>query len=277
MRLDDLPTPSKRFVARVSASTATVDSSPGRGGGSRTADYDFASVFAVPTVANEDSSEAPAATTSVAQPTPSRSSVQGTDPAEPTGPTAPVSTSPGSPASQTMTPFSDRIILERAGVQQQQLVRHPLLSTMASGPAGPHGRHPDELQLRREPDGRGRLRPPPRPLLLPTSRPARFHFRPITTKQSLWELLSYGLCLLRVTRRLHLQGRMPSTTLMNCGSRILSRVICMPIGSANSTQSRRATPRYVTSRSARRRPCHPTSWHASPRPSDPSSQTSRSW
>ena len=109
MRLDDLPTPSRRFVACVSASTATVNSSSGRGGGSRADDYDFASVCAVPTVANEDSAEAPAATTSVAQPTPSRSSVQGTDPVEPTGPTAPVSTSPGSPASQTRTPFSDRL------------------------------------------------------------------------------------------------------------------------------------------------------------------------
>ena len=51
--------------------------------------------------------------------------------------------------------------LGRAGVQQQQLVRHPLLSTMALGPAGPPGHLPDELQLCREPDGRGRLRPPP--------------------------------------------------------------------------------------------------------------------
>ena len=82
---------------------------PAGGGGSRTADYDFASVFAVPTVANEDSEEAPAATTSVAQTTPSRSSVRGSDPVKPTGPTAPVSTSPGSPTPQTMTPSSDRI------------------------------------------------------------------------------------------------------------------------------------------------------------------------
>ena len=52
MRLDDLPTPSRRFVARVSASTATADSSPGPAEGSRTDDYDFASVFAVPTVVN---------------------------------------------------------------------------------------------------------------------------------------------------------------------------------------------------------------------------------
>ena len=82
---------------------------PAAGGGSRAADHHFASVLAVPTVASEESAKAPAATTSVAQPTPSRSSVQGTDPVNPTGPTAPVSTSPGAPAPQTMTPFSDRI------------------------------------------------------------------------------------------------------------------------------------------------------------------------
>ena len=109
MRLDDFPTPSRRFVDRVSASTATVDSSPGRGGGSRTDDYYFASVLAVTTVTNEDSADAPAAMKSVAQPTPSRSSVQETDPVGPTGPTAYVPTSPGSPAPQTMTPFSDPI------------------------------------------------------------------------------------------------------------------------------------------------------------------------
>ena len=155
IRLDDLPTPFRRFVARVSASTSAVDCSPGRGGGSHTADYDSASVFAVSAVANEDSAEAPAGTTSVAQPTPSWSSVQGTDPVEATGPIAPVPTSPGSPAPQTMAPFSDASPLGRAGVQQQQLVRQLLLSTMASGPAGSPGHRPDELQLRREPDGRG--------------------------------------------------------------------------------------------------------------------------
>ena len=105
MRLDDLPTPSRRFAARASASAATVDSPPGRMGGSRAADYDFASVFVVPIAASEDSAEAPAATTSVAQPIPSRSSVEGIDLVEPTGPTASVSTSPGSPTPQTMTPF----------------------------------------------------------------------------------------------------------------------------------------------------------------------------
>ena len=148
---------------------------------------------------------------------------------------------------------------------------------MASGPAGPLGHLPDELQLCREPDGRGRLRPPPRPLHLPTRRSARCHFRSTTTTQSLWELLSYGLRLLLVTRRLHLQGRMPSTTLLNCGSQILSRVIRMPIGSESGTLSRRASPRYVTSLSAGRRPCRPTFWRATSRTSVSPSQTSRGW
>ena len=82
---------------------------PAAGGGSHTADNDFASVFAAPTAASEDSAEAPAATTSVAQPTPSRISVQGTDSVEPVGPTASVPISPGSPVPQTMTQSSDRI------------------------------------------------------------------------------------------------------------------------------------------------------------------------
>ena len=187
MRLDDLPCPSRKCVARDSASTATVDSSPGRGGGSGTADYSFASFFAVRTVANEDSTEAPAATTSVAIRTPSRSWIQVTDPVEPTSPTAPVPTSPRSPAPQTLTRFSNCIhasLLERAGVQQQPLARHPLLSTMASEPAGSPGNRLDALQLRRESDGRGQLRLPPRPLLWPTHRPARYHFHPTMTMQN---------------------------------------------------------------------------------------------
>ena len=51
----------------------------------------------------------------------------------------------------------------------------------------------------------------------------------------------------------------------------------MPIGSANSTQSRRATPRYVTFLSTGRWPCHPISWHATPRTSVHPSQTPKSW
>ena len=67
MRIDDLSAPSGRFVARVSASVATVDRCPGRGRVLPAADNDFSSVFAVPTEVGTGSSEAPAAATAVAQ------------------------------------------------------------------------------------------------------------------------------------------------------------------------------------------------------------------
>ena len=243
MRLYDLPTPSRRFVARVSASTTTVDSSPGQGGGFRTADYDFASFFAVPTATNEESAEAPAAMTSVAQPPPSRSSVQGTYPVEPTGPTAPVPTSPRSPAPQTMTPFSGRISTRTRRRSATAAGKAPPAVDNCFGPGGVL--RPSSRRVTTPP--RARRRQPAQPaaatLTLATRRSARCHLRPTTTTQSLWELRSNSFRLLLVTRRLQLQGRMPSATLLNCGSRIPSRVIHMPIGSANNSQSRPATPR----------------------------------
>ena len=166
MRLDDLPTPSRRFVDRVSASTATVDSSPGRGGGSRTDDYDFASVFALPTVTNEDSAKAPAATKSVAQRTPSRSWVQGTDSVEPTGPTAHVPTSPGSPAPQTMTLVSDRISTRTRRRSATPAGKAPPAVDYGFGPGGVS--RPSSRRVTTPPRARR-----PRPLLLPTRRPAR--------------------------------------------------------------------------------------------------------
>ena len=109
MRIDDFSAPSGRFVALVSASVATVDCCPDRGRALPVADNDFASVFAVPTEVGTGFAEAPAATKTVAQPTPSRSSTQGTDSVETTGPTASVPASPGSPAPQSVKPSSDRI------------------------------------------------------------------------------------------------------------------------------------------------------------------------
>ena len=200
-----------------------------RGGGSRTAHYDFASVFAVPIVTNENPAEAPAATASVAQPTRFRSSVQETDPVEPTGPTAPVPTSPGSPPPQTMTPFSDRISTRTRRRSATAAGKAPPAVDYGFGPSW--ALQPSSRRVTTRPRARRT-----RPLLLPTRRPARYHSRPTTTTHSLWELRSYGLHVLLVTRRLHLQGRMPSTTLLNCGSRIPSCVIHMPIGSANNTQ-----------------------------------------
>ena len=57
---------------------------------------------------------------------------------------------------------------------------------MDSGPAGPLGHLPDEAKARRESHDRGGLRPPSRPLLLPTRRSARCHYRPTATTQSLY-------------------------------------------------------------------------------------------
>ena len=96
MRLGGLPATSRRFVAPVSASDPTVDSPACRGWALREANNDFASVFALHTVVSEGSAEAPANTTSAVQPTPFRSSVQGTDSIEPAGPTASISNSPAS-------------------------------------------------------------------------------------------------------------------------------------------------------------------------------------
>jgi len=129
---------------------------------------------------------------------------------------------------------------------------------MALGPPGPLDHFPGGLTPRRESPGRGRVRPTPRPVLLPPSRSRRCQYRPTATAQSLWELLSYGLRPLLATHRLHLPSWMPLATLLNCSSLIPSRVIHMPIGSDNSRLSRRATPQGVTSPSAGRRPCQPT-------------------
>ena len=60
------------------------------------------------------------------------------------------------------------------------------LHIMDSGPVGPLGHLPDEVQPRRKSHWRGRLRPPPRPLLLPNRRSARCHYRPTATTQSLY-------------------------------------------------------------------------------------------
>ena len=76
---------------------------------------------------------------------------------------------------------------------------HPLLSTMALGPAGPLDHLPGMLTPRREIRGRGRPCPPPRPLLLPSHRSPRYQSRPTANAQSLWGLLSYDLRLPRDT------------------------------------------------------------------------------
>ena len=57
------------------------------------------------------------------------------------------------------------------------------------GPGGPVHHLPGVLRPRRKSHGRGRPRPPPRPLLLSPRLSPRYPFRPTATAQSLWELL----------------------------------------------------------------------------------------
>ena len=101
------------------------------------ADNDLASVFAVPTEIGAGDAEPPAAATAVAQPTPSRSPTPGTDSVETTGLTAFAPASLDYPAPSTVSRHRTVCPPGLAGVQQQHLGLHPLLSTMALGPSGP--------------------------------------------------------------------------------------------------------------------------------------------
>ena len=232
IRIDGLSASPGRFVARGSASVATTEGCTGRESISPAADTVFDSVFTKPIEGGTGSAEALAAATPIAQPTPlSRSSTEETDAAATAGFTVSVFALLGTPAPPSST--TRQRTAKATG-------NAPPLSIVDSGPAGPLDHLPDEVQPHRESHGRGRLRPPPRSL--PNRRPARCHFRPTATTQSLWELLSYGSRLLLVTRRLHIQGRTPSATLLDCGSLIPSRIIRMPIRSESSMLSRRATP-----------------------------------
>ena len=151
MRVDNPSAPSKRFVARVSASVAAIDHCPGRGRALPAADNAFASVFAVPTRVGEGSAEAPAAATPVAQPTPSRSPTQRSDSVEPKGQPASAPASPGSPMPPTVKPswgrISTRIRRRTATAASAALsaVDYAFL-----GPAGPLDHLPGGLTPRRE-------------------------------------------------------------------------------------------------------------------------------
>ena len=213
---------------RASASVATAEGCTGRGSISPAADTVIASVFAIPIEGGTGSAEALAAATPSAQPTYlSRSSTQETAPPRP-----PVRLCP-SPPCLALQPLLRR---RRADEQRQQRVMHPRCRLWI------RAHLPDEVQPRREStspaDPVAAATPaladsPVRTVPLPSDRD---HAEPI------WELLSYDTRLLLVIRRLHIQGRTPSETLLSCGLLIPSRVIHMTIGSESSTLSRRATP-----------------------------------
>ena len=207
MSIDDLSAPSESFVARVSGSVATVDRCPGRGRALLAADDAFASVLAVPTEVGTGSAKAPAAATTVTQPTPcSRSFTQGTGSVETAGPTVSAPVSPGSPASQTAKPSSDRISTRKRRRTATAASNSLPAVDYGFGPVGPLDHLPGVLTPRCGSRGRGRRRPPPRPLSLPLRRSPRCQTRLTVTTQRLWELLSSDLRLLLATRRLHLQS-----------------------------------------------------------------------
>ena len=177
-RIDGLSASPGRFVAGGSASVATTEGCTGRGSISLAADTVLASVFAIPIEGGTGSAEALAAATPTAQPTYlSRSSTQESTPAAITGSTVSLSALRGTPAAPSST--TRRQTATTTG-------NAPPLYIMDSGPAGPLGHLPDEIQPRRESHGRGRPHRPPRPLLLPTHRSARCHYRPTATTQSLY-------------------------------------------------------------------------------------------
>ena len=108
--------------------------------------------------------------------------------------------------------------------------------------------------------------------------PARTVPLPTTTTQRLWELFSYGLRLLLVTRRLHLRGRMPSKTLLYCG-RLADSVVRYSHADWKSEQHEEPTCHATICCISMVRPStlYRTSWHATPRTMVPPFQTSRSW
>ena len=72
-KVDDLSTPSGRFVARVCAFVATVDRCPGHGRTLPAADNDFARLLGVAPEVGTGSAEAPSAAMTAVPPTPLRS------------------------------------------------------------------------------------------------------------------------------------------------------------------------------------------------------------
>ena len=223
------------LIVRVSASVATTEGSPGRGSILLAADKFIPSVSAIPIEGGTGSVKALAAATAIAQPTYiSRCSTQETAPAATTGSTVSVSAMLCTPAPP---PWTTRRPTATA------MGNAPPLYIMDSGPAGPLGHiAKTKYNTAASPTAAAgsaccsdpcSCHSPVRTVPLPSDRD---HAEPI------WELLSYGSRLLLVTRRLHMQGRTLSSTLMIYGSLILPRVIHMPIGSESSTLGRRATP-----------------------------------
>ena len=149
MRIDDLSAPSGRFIARVPASVTTVDRCPGRGRNFPAADNDSLRSSPYP----PRSARAPQKPLLPRRPSPSRLLrgvlLRGVIRLSPRA-------NPRPPLSRLALRCPRRSRLGtasrpgHAGLQQQQLVLHLPMSTMALGPAGPLDHLPGGLTPRRE-------------------------------------------------------------------------------------------------------------------------------
>ena len=262
-RMDNLSAPFGRFVARLSASVATVDCRPGLFFFSPTANPAFASVFVVPSGGDQCSAEALATATIVVDRAPlPTSTLQGEDSATTTDPAASAPSPPGNPAPLNVWPPSGRISTRTRRQQPLPLAPCRLVLNLASGPAGPLD-HPSSVQSPRESHGRDRLHPSLWPQLQLLRRSRRYPSRSTATTPIPREVLIYGFGRQLMHRPSPRLTWMPSAQLPNFSSVILLRAIRTPTGLGNKRLSPRATPPCATSPLAGRKPCPSIFCHAS--------------
>ena len=177
MRIDNFSAPSGRFAARVSAAVTTVDHRPGRGDNFPPADTACASVFAVPSEGGTGSAPSPTSTS------------QGDDSAAIMVRPLPLLRRLATRHLRLPCRLRAASPLGRADEHPLPLVLRRLLLIMVSRLAGPIVYPYGVLTSRHESNGRDRLCPLLRPLLLPCRLPRRYSSRPAATVPSLWELL----------------------------------------------------------------------------------------
>ena len=189
MSIDLFSDPPGRFVARFLFASPFVNAVPA------------ASRFPLPLTAlsirilpwpprgSPGSTEAPAAATTIAQPSPLvRGSAQETVSVANPGSTVSISALLGTPAPLSAT-----------------TLRRTATATGNTGPAGPLDHLPGCPHPAASPTAAADPRRPPRPLLLPPLRSPPYRSRPTVTERGLLGLLYYDLCPLLATRQVHLQ------------------------------------------------------------------------
>ena len=159
--MTNLSAPFGRFVGRLSAAIHTADRRPGSES-FPAADTASSSIIIVPSEGGTGSPEAPTAATAVPQGASCPSSTsRGADSAVTTDPAASSPSAPHDPASPTALPPSGPI---SNGTRRRTAAAAG--TDLPSGPAGPLVRRRRVLRPRRTSQGRDRLWPSLRPLLL---------------------------------------------------------------------------------------------------------------